>query len=599
MALDGITIASLLPELKAGLLGGRLSKISQPQTNELLFTIKGNQKEPYRLLINVSPGMPYLCFTEENKPAPLTAPGFCMMLRKYIANGRILDITQPGMERILVFSIEHLNELGDLCRKELIVELMGKYSNIIFCDENKRVLDAIRHVPPSVSSLRTVLPGASYYLPDELKKADPLPLASAIADRTEECIPGEFFACSDPVVTRMYGYFAGLSPVICQHILNVAGLESDKAASSLSEEERIHLSHVFSRELQAVLRGEFKPVIYYKGEKPVDFSSISLSIYPDYTGKPVPTVSDMIFRFYYEKSLHSFLQGKSADLRKIIHNALERNRKKYALLEKQMKDAQKADKVRLQAELLTAYAYMYPVPVAKVTVENYYDENKPVTISLDETKTVRQNATALYERYNKLKRTQEATEGLLKETGEAVTHLESMQLALSLSKSEADLTDIQNELKKAGYMKHAPQNGGKKKPAKEPSVAGKPLHFINCDGMDMYVGKNNLQNEYVTFTLAAANDMWFHAKNVPGSHVIVKSGGRELSDRAYEEAAALAAYFCQNRDSEKVEIDYVQRKAIKKPPKSAFGFVIYHTNYSMMAKPDISGITEVKDGLSK
>ena len=149
------------------------------------------------------------------------------------------------------------------------------------------------------------------------------------------------------------------------------------------------------------------------------------------------------------------------------------------------------------------------------------------------------------------------------------------------------------------YMKHAPQQSNKKKPAKEPSVAGKPLHFINCDGMDMFVGKNNLQNEYVTFTLAGPNDMWFHAKNVPGSHVIVKSGGRELSDRAYEEAAALAAYFCQNRDSEKVEIDYVQRKAIKKPPKSAFGFVIYHTNYSMMAKPDISGITEVKDGSPK
>ncbi|MBO7514215.1 MAG: NFACT family protein, partial [Lachnospiraceae bacterium] len=442
MALDGITIASLLPELKAGILGGRLSKISQPQTNELLFTIKGNQKEPYRLLINVSPGMPYLCFTDENKPAPLTAPGFCMMLRKYIANGRIIDISQPGMERILIFSIEHLNELGDLCRKELIVELMGKYSNIIFCDENKRVLDAIRHVPPSVSSLRTILPGASYYLPDELVKADPLPGAATIADRQQQCISDDFFASADPLVSRMYGFFAGLSPVICQHILNVAGLESDRPASSLSEEERIHFSHVFARELQPVIHEEFSPVIYYKGDKPVDFSPIRLSVYPDYTCEAVPSVSEMIFRFYYEKSVHSFLQGKSSDLRKIIHNALERNRKKYALLEKQMKDAQKADKVRLQAELLTAYAYMYPEPLAKVTVENYYDENRPVTITLDETKTVRQNAAAFYERYNKLKRTQEATEGLLAETGEAVTHLESMQLALSLSKSEADLTDI-------------------------------------------------------------------------------------------------------------------------------------------------------------
>ena len=599
MALDGITIASLLPELKSGLLGGRLSKISQTQTNELLLTIKGNQKEPYRLLINVNPGMPYLCFTDENKPAPLTAPGFCMMLRKYIANGRILDITQPGMERIVIFSIEHLNELGDLCRKELIVELMGKYSNIIFCDENRRVLDAIRHVPPSVSSLRTILPGASYYLPEELKKADPLPIASSIAGGSSECIPEDFFTSADPTVSRMYGYFAGLSPIFCQHILNTAGIESERPASSLNEEERLHFSRVFSREMQAVSREEFSPTIYYKGDKPVDFSPVMLSVYPEYKAEKVASVSEMIFRFYYEKSLHSFLQGKSADLRKIIHNALERNRKKYALLEKQMKDAQKADKLRLQGELLTAYAYMYPEPIKSVTVENYYDDNKPVTIALDEAKTVRQNATAFYERYNKLKRTQEATEGLLAETKEAVTHLESMQLALSLSKSEADLTDIQNELKKAGYMKHAPQQGNKKKPAKEPSVAGKPLQFINCDGMDMFVGKNNLQNEYVTFTLAGPNDMWFHAKNVPGSHVIVKSGGRELSDRAYEEAAALAAYFCQNRDSEKVEIDYVQRKAIKKPPKSAFGFVIYHTNYSMMAKPDISGIAEVKDGSPK
>ena len=599
MALDGITIASLLPELKSALEKGRLSKISQTQANELLLTIKGNQKDPYRLLINVSPGMPYICFTDENKPAPLTAPGFCMMLRKYIANGRILDITQPGMERILIFSIEHLNELGDLCKKELIIELMGKYSNIIFCDENRRVLDAIRHVPPSVSSLRTILPGASYYLPDELKKQDPLPLAASI-DRGEiESLPEEFFASADTLVSRMYMFFAGLSPIYCQHILNLAGLESERSAASLNEEERLHFSRVFSREMQAVSREEASPVIYYKGDKPVDFSPVPLSVYPEYKAEQVGSVSEMIFRFYYEKSLHSFIQGKSADLRKIIHNALERNRKKLTLLEKQMKDAQKADKYRLQGELLTAYAYQYPEPVKSVTVENYYEDNKLVTIALDETKTVRQNAAAFYERYNKLKRTQEATEGLLEETKEAVTHLESMQLSLALSKSEADLTDIANELKKAGYMKKATQPAGKKKPAKEPGVAGKPLHFVNCDGMDMFVGKNNLQNEYVTFTLAGPNDMWFHAKNIPGSHVIVKTGGKEMSDRAYEEAAALAAYFCQNRDSDKVEIDYVSRKAIKKPPKSAFGFVIYHTNYSMIARPDISGLTEIKDGSTK
>lgn len=599
MALDGITIASLLPELKNALEKGRLSKISQTQANELLLTIKGNQKDPYRLLINVNPGMPYICFTDENKLAPLTAPGFCMMLRKYIANGRILDISQPGMERILIFSIEHLNELGDLCKKELIIELMGKYSNIIFCDENRRVLDAIRHVPPSVSSLRTILPGASYYLPDELKKQDPIPVAEAITKGEIECIPEEFFSTADTLVSRMYMFFAGLSPIYCQHILNLSGIESERSASSLNEEERLHFSRVFAREMQSVIQGDFSPAIYYKGDKPMDFSPIALSVYPEYTAQQVPTVSEMIFRFYYEKSQHSFIQGKSADLRKIIHNALERNRKKFALLEKQMKDAQKADKLRLQGELLTAYAYQYPEPVKTVTVENYYDDNKPVTITLDETKTVRQNAASFYERYNKLKRTQEATEGLLAETQEAISHLESMQLSLSLSKSEADLTDIANELKKAGYMKKTEQAGGKKKPTKEPGVAGKPLHFVNCDGMDMFVGKNNLQNEYVTFTLAGPNDMWFHAKNVPGSHVIVKTGGKEMSDRAYEEAAALAAYFCQNRDSDKVEIDYVARKAIKKPPKSAFGFVIYHTNYSMIARPDISGLTEIKDGSSK
>ncbi|MBR6365035.1 MAG: NFACT family protein [Lachnospiraceae bacterium] len=599
MALDGITIASLLPELKNALEKGRLSKISQTQANELLLTIKGNQKDPYRLLINVSPGMPYICFTDENKPAPLTAPGFCMMLRKYIANGRILDITQPGMERILIFSIEHLNELGDLCKKELIIELMGKYSNIIFCDENRRVLDAIRHVPPSVSSLRTILPGASYYLPDELKKQDPLPVAEAITNGAAECIPEEFFSSADTLVSRMYMFFAGLSPIYCQHILNLSGIESDRSAASLNEEERLHFSRVFAREMQSVIQGEFSPAIYYNGDKPMDFSPIVLSVYPEYTMQTVPSVSEMIFRFYYEKSQHSFIQGKSADLRKIIHNALERNRKKFALLEKQMKDAQKADKFRLQGELLTAYAYQYPEPVKTVTVENYYDDNKPLTITLDETKTVRQNAASFYERYNKLKRTQEATEGLLAETQEAISHLESMQLSLSLSKTEADLTDIANELKKAGYMKKTVQTGSKKKPVKEPAVAGKPLHFVNCDGMDMFVGKNNLQNEYVTFTLAGPNDMWFHAKNVPGSHVIVKTGGKEMSDRAYEEAAALAAYFCQNRDSDKVEIDYVARKAIKKPPKSAFGFVIYHTNYSMIARPDISGLTEIKDGSSK
>ena len=588
MALDGIVIANIVYELQNTLIGGRINKISQPEKDELIITIKGQDRNVYKLFLSAAAGMPLIYLTENTKPNPLTAPNFCMLLRKYLNNGKILDIVQPGLERIVMIKLEHLDELGDLKVKYLIIELMGKHSNIILCDDQMVIIDSIKRVNQFMSSIREVLPGREYFIPQTADKLDPFNIDFA-------SFRENVLSKAQPIGKAIYSGITGISPLIANEICHRASLDSGSSTSALNEDMGLHLFKNFERIIQLVQDKEFFPHIIVGEDGPVEFSSIPLTTYsdPKYEIRKFTTVSEMLEAYYASKNAVSVMKQKSAELRKLVANAIERSIKKYDLQLKQLKDTEDRDKYKIYGELITAYGYNLEPGAKELIAQNYYNNNEEIRIPLDPTMSPMDNAKRYFEKYNKMKRTYEALSELIQETKDEIDHLKSIQNALEIATSEDDLADVKHELMEYGYIKK--KSADKKQASKSSSKNGKskPFHYISSDGYHIYVGKNNYQNEELTFKLADKNDWWFHAKNQPGSHVIVKSGGDELPDRTFEEAAKLAAYYSSLKDAKKVEVDYTQVKNIKKPKGSKPGFVIYYTNYSMIADTDISGIQSI------
>ena len=583
MAFDGITIAAMVRELNNNLAGGRINKIAQPEGDELMITARGTEGQK-RLLLSASASLPLIYFTEKNKISPLTAPNFCMLLRKHIGSARIAGIRQPGLERVVEFDLEHLNELGDPCKKMLILELMGKHSNLIFCDDKNMILDSIKHVSSHMSSVREVLPGREYFITKTQDKWDPLTI-------TQE----EFLekVCKKPVsaAKALYSSLTGLSPVIAEELCYRASVDGNDSILSLNEISCIHLYHTLQKMMEDVKEGNFTPNIIYRGEEPVEYGVFLFQQYgPEYHSVSFDSVSSMLETYYASKNILTRIRQKSADLRKIVQTALERNRKKLILQQKQMKDTAKKEKYRVYGELINTYGYNLPEGSKSFQALNYYT-NEEITIPLDETLTPAQNSKKYFDRYTKLKRTEEALTTQLADTESEIEHLESISNALDIARSESDLAQIKEELTQYGYIKrHFSGKKGAKMQAKS-----KPFHYISSDGFDIYVGKNNFQNDELTFKFATGNDWWFHAKKMAGSHVVVKTKDGELPDRTFEEAGRLAAYYSKGRTAPKVEIDYIQKKHVKKPGGAKPGFVVYYTNYSLMAEPDISQLKEASE----
>ena len=573
MAFDGIVISNLTYELNTNLVGGRISKISMPEDNELIFTIKNNAKT-YRLLVSASASLPLVYLTDVNKPAPKVAPAFLMLLRKYIGTAKINNIFQMGLERILCFELEHLNELGDLSHKRMYIEIMGKHSNIIFTDENNKIIDSIKRISANMSSLREVLPGREYFLPEELKKKD---LLNTKLEEFIEILKSKEY----PLSKSIYMNFAGISPLIAEEIILRASLPSQAPSTSLGELEYTHLFHTIQNLLEDINNHNFTPNIIYKGEEAIEFSSINLYSYEgkEYKKESFDSVSKMLYDFYSSREAFVLNRQKSSDLRRIVNTALERASKKYDLQEKQLQDADKKDIYRVYGDLLNTYGYSLKGGESSFTTENFYDNNKEITIPLDKNKSAKENAKKYYDKYAKLSRTTKALSEEILKTKNDMEHLQSIQTALEVSSDDESLSQIRQELVDLEYIK-------KHSSAKKQKITSHPYHYTSSDGYDIYVGKNNYQNEELTFKVATGNDWWFHAKGIPGSHVILKSNNEEeLPDRAYEEAAALAAFYSKAKDADKVEVDYIQKKNIKKVAGAAPGFVIYHSNWSMVATP--------------
>lgn len=580
MALDGIVISNIVAELNSTILNSKISKIAEPEADELLLTLKGPNGS-FRLSMSASASLPFIYLTPTNKVSPLTAPTFCMVLRKHIANGRITKIYQPGMERIINFEIEHLNEMGDLCHKVLIIELMGKYSNIIFTDSDGTIIDSAKRIPASVSSVREVLPGRAYTIPaTQEDKYNPLTVDSK---QFVDIISAKPLTVSKAI----YSSFSGISPLVANELAHRAGLDADSPVAAYSHDELLHLGSNFTWMMEDIKNNRFTPNIVRDGNEPKEFSSIELTQYSDLTVTKYDSISEVLELYYSERNTYTRIRQKSADLRKHVNTLLERNQKKYSLQMKQLKDSEKREKYKVYGELINAFGYGLTPDDKFLEAANYYDDNKIIKIPIDNTKTPAENAQKYFDKYGKMKRTAEALNELILETKGQIDHLESIQNSLDIALSADDLVQIKDELIEYGFIK-------KGKGSKKQKVKSKPFHYISSDGFDMYVGKNNYQNDELTFKLATGNDWWFHAKGMPGSHVIVKAENKELPDSTFEEAGKLAGYYSKGKNADKVEIDYLQKKNVKKTNGAAAGFVVYYTNYSLTIHPDISDIRQIE-----
>lgn len=580
MAFDGLCIAAITKECNEKLINSRIYKIAQPEKDELILTLKA-QSGTYRLFLSADASLPLIYFCGENKQSPLSAPNFCMLLRKHLQNGRIVAVRQPSLERIVCIDIKHLNELGDLCKKTLIIELMGKHSNIIFCDSENKIIDSIKHISGMVSSVREVLPGRTYFIPDTMEKINPLE-----TDFDRFCT---LFEKSTPLFKALYTSFTGFSPVISQEICYRANIDSDLPANVLSDLQKKALFKTFADIIKTVSNGDFTPTIYEENGIPKEFSVLPLSTFSHCEKKEFDSVSSLLENYYATKNKITRIRQKSIDLRKVVQNTLEKDIKKYDLQLKQIADTEKREKYRIYGELINTYGYNVSPGSREFSANNYYT-GEDIVIPLDPTLSPTENAKKYFEKYNKMKRTYEALSELTIQVKEEIDHLESILSSLDIALMEEDLLEIRLEMEQCGYLKKKYQGKGNK----SPKITSKPFHYLSSDGYHMYVGKNNFQNEELTFKVATGNDWWFHAKGVPGSHVIVKANNEELPDSTFEEAARLAAFYSKAKEQDKVEIDYIQKKHIKKPAGGKPGFVIYHTNYSMMIDAKIDDIQILK-----
>ncbi len=588
MAYDGLVVSATVKEFRNRLIGGKIAKITQPEKDELQLQIR-NQKENIKVQISVNPSLPLCALSDDSKPAPITAPTFCMALRKQIGNGTILSVRQPdqslhvdGLERVIVFEIEHLDEMGDLGRRFLSVELMGKYSNIILLREDLTVIDSIKRISASQSSVREVLPNRPYFIPDSNGKKNPLGL-------TESGFTALLAAAPEPAYQALFHRITGLSPLSASEMCFRAKADPDLPANCQSPEALSALYRSFHNIISSVaIEGASRPNIVYKDGLPVDFSAVPLTCYegnPEYTVKTFAGMSEVIRTFYEEKDRSSRNKQRTTDLRKVVTTLLERAAKKLILQEKQLKDTEGKDKYRVYGELLNTYGYSLSGGEDQLTCENYYT-GQEITIPLAKELSASQNAKRYFDKYDKLKRTEENVTSQLADTQKELTHLESIRTALDIAETEEDLKDIRREMQDFGFLKHQTSGGNKASSQRK----SQPYHFVSSDGYDIYVGKNNYQNEEVSFKIADGGDMWFHAKGVAGSHVIVKTHGeneKTLPDRVFIEAARLAAWFSSHKTDAKVEVDYTQRKNLKKVPNAAPGFVIYHQNWSITVSPGL------------
>ena len=566
MALDGIFLNSLLTNLKESIIDSKIDKINQPEKDEILLQLR-KYRTNIKLLISASSQFSRLHITNTQKENPLQAPLYLMVLRKYLLGGLITDITQKDGDRVTTIHVSSRDELGFDSKYLLIIEIMGRHSNITLVRERDlKVMESIKHITPDINTYRVLYPGVTYVYPPKSNKLNPFNFSKEeFINTLENCsydINEDFFFKS----------FTGVSKVLSKELyFNLSNYNY-----SVKDTERLYkfVTNLFNNiknypsfNIYVDNNGFFK-----------DFHALNfLSLKDDFNAINYSDPSVMLDEFYYKKDKQERLHNRSQDLQKLIHTNIERCNKKKRILDNTLEDCKSKEDFKMKGDLLTSFIYSFKKGDKSVILQNFYDENSPnIEIKLNPNKTPSENVQIYYKKYNKLKKAEEEAHIQLKKNDDELKYLNSVLTNIINADSYDEIEEIKNELMETGYLKF-------KKSSKKKKSKSRPLHFVSSDGVDIYVGKNNLQNDYLSLKFANKNFMWMHTKDIPGSHVIICSN--DVPDKTLEEASVLAAFYSKSKTSSKVPVDYTLVKNLKKPNGAKPGMVIYHTNYTMYTEP--------------
>lgn len=585
MSFDGIVVKSLVGELREKLIDSKIDKVYQPEKDEVCLKIR-SKEGACKLLLSASASHPRVYIANKyEKTNPKKAPVFCMTLRKYIQGGVIVDIDQVGFERIIKISVESYDELREKTRKDLYIEIMGKHSNIILVsDLEGKVIDSIKRVPLSVSRARQVLPGVSYELPPSQDKLNPLDIIDV------DKFTLRINRSKGPVFKVIYGNILGLSPLVAREICVRVGLEANTEVEDLSNEDIRSLVDCINTIFDDLDKNKVYPsiIIDKKRDKIVEFSSIRLSQYKDLTEIYNDSISTIIEDYYLAKDKKDRINQRASSMKKNLSLKLDRVKHKIDKQMIELKESENADNYRIKGELITSYIYMIKEGMDKVVLENFYDNNKEIEIDLRVNLSPSENAQKYFKKYNKLKNAGEEISKQMVINIQEKEYLENTLLSIENCDDARELKEIREELIREGYIKSY------KMPKKDNKPGTDMRKFRSYHGKLIIVGKNNKQNDYLTLRLADNEDLWFHTKDIPGSHVLIKSAGMTVTDEELIEAATLAAYYSKARMSSNVPVDYTMRKNVKKPSGAKPGMVIYEKNKTIYVTPSDEAKAKIK-----
>lgn len=565
MAFDGIVTRAVTKELNDNILNGRVNKIYQPHNTDLLFLIRAKGRT-HQLYLSANANFARVQLTKKRYENPKQPPMFCMLLRKHLEGSVITTIEQVGIDRILHIGFETRNEVGDITVKKLIVEIMGKHSNIILIEaENGMILDSIKHLPPSVNRYRTILPGQLYVEPPTQNKINPL-------DADEETLLKKVDFNRGKIDRQLVAIFAGISPLIARETIHRAGLVTRKS-----------LPTAFFDIMSTVKKQHYFPEMTVAKEK--EFFSVVPLTHLDGTKKRFASTSALLDRFFYGKAERDKIKQQAYDLKKILANETNKNKKKLVKLEKTIKESEQADKFQLFGELLTAHMHEVKRGDTSIRIDNYYKPGERVTIPLDPQKTPAENAQTYFKKYNKAKSALTIVQEQIKKTKEEIAYFEQLSQQME-SASAKDVEEIREELEEGGYIKR------KRKTQRKNQEKPQPERYQSEEGIDIFVGKNNKQNDYLTMKLARKSDTWLHTKDIPGSHVVIRAN--QFGEETLLAAAKLAAYFSKARNSSNVPVDYTEIRHVRKPNGAKPGYVTYDNQQTVYVTPDEEVVSRLR-----
>ncbi len=568
MALDGAFLKHIKHEIEKFAVGAKVDKIYQPNREEMVLLLR-TRSETFKLLMSARANSARVHFTRLVPENPKVPPMLCMLLRKKLAGARLAEIRQPGLERMLCFDFDATNEMGDEVRLTLVIEIMGRYSNIIFVDEHGKIIDALKRVDAEMSSERLVLPGMTYQLPPPQDKLCLLEASvPEIIERLQQ-IPSDM-----ELSKALLNTLQGVSPVVCRELQHLTGRGLELTVKDMTEEQYERLAFFLGRVRDTVKSGEGRPyLVANPNQKPLDFSFLNITQYGTSTVvSQYEAFSELLDVFYDERDRIDRMRVRSQDLLRILTTASDRLSRKINIQRVELEHCAERESLRISGELVNANLYRIQKGATSVELENFYDEALgKIKIKLDPMLSPAQNAQKYYKAYHKARTAEEMLTVQIKQAQQELNYIDSVFEELSRAATERDLAEIRAELTEQGYIR-APK--GKQKP---PAISG-PLEFASSDGFPILVGRNNRQNDRLTMKQASNHDIWFHTKNIPGSHTILVTGGQKPTEQALYEAAMLAAIHSRGKDSSQVPVDYTEVRNVSKPQGAKPGMVIY-VNY--------------------